>query len=318
MSSHIAVDVGGTQMRAACFPQDQLKPLVVNRISTRHPSETPLERLHRVIASVWPQDGDVAAIAVAAPGPLDPYHGVILAAPNIPGWINVPLRQDLEQHFNVPVALGNDANMATLGEWMYGAGKGHHHVLYFTISTGIGGGAIIDDRLLLGAQGMATEVGHVTIDQNGPLCGCGQRGHLEALASGTAIAAWVKQEIEQGAETSLPKDRPVDARMVAEAARAGDALSKKAMDRAGRYLGQGIASYLHIFNPSIVIIGGGVSRAGELLFEPMRKALHEYVITPRYLENLTLTTAAFGDDAGLMGALALARSTGLKVADKVK
>jgi len=308
MSYTIAVDIGGTQIRAACYPSDSLKPVKIDRTATRHPTETPLERLVALIASIWPQDEPVAAIGVAAPGPLDPFAGVIREAPNIPGWVDVPLRDHVQKRFGVPVALGNDANLAGLGEWKYGAGQGHHHLIYITVSTGIGGGVIIDDQLLLGLNGLAAELGHVTVLPDGPLCGCGHRGHLEALSSGTAIARWTEEQLSLGLKSILSCNQPITAKTVAAAAKAGDSLAIAAIERAGSYLGLALANYLHIFNPSIIIIGGGVSQSGSLLMDPMWAAIQKNTLSRYYLEHLTLTQAALGDEAGLIGALALART----------
>lgn len=307
MGISIAVDIGGTQIRAASYTADSLAPTRLERTTTQHPYLSPIERLYELIQSIWPVGERVSRIGVAAPGPIDPYKGIIYAAPNIPGWIDLPLRGLLEERFQVPVSLGNDANLAALGEWRFGAGQGHHHLIYITVSTGVGGGIICDDRLLLGQYGLATEIGHITVMLDGPLCGCGQRGHLEAVASGTAIAHWVEQELAEGAVSSLPADQPVTARQIASAAQQGDELSIAALARAGAFIGRALADFLHIFNPSIVIFGGGVSRSGPLLLGPLKSYLQELVLSPRYLDNLTLTTAALGDEAGLMGALALAR-----------
>jgi glucokinase len=309
MSHFIAVDIGGTQIRAGCYPQGSMTPARIARIATRKPLETALARMLDLVQAIWPENGEVRAIGVAAPGPVDPYEGILREAPNIPGWDNVPLRRILEDRFHVPASLGNDANLAAMGEWKYGAGQGHHNLVYITVSTGIGGGVIIDDRLLLGAHGLAGELGHVTMDIHGPLCGCGQRGHIEALASGTAMARWTQEQISGGAATILPAGEPISAKKIAEAARKGDLLAVRAYERTGAFLGQAFADFLHIFNPSILIIGGGVSLAGELLFEPMLAAMRENVITPYYLEDLTLAVAALGDEAGLMGGLALAYET---------
>jgi glucokinase len=245
---------------------------------------------------------------VAAAGPLDPYEGIIYEAPNVPGWVNMPLRRKLEERFDIPVSIGNDANLAALGEWRYGAGQGHHHLIYITVSTGIGGGIIVDDQLLLGKRGLAGEIGHITVLPDGPLCGCGQRGHLEALAAGPAIATWTENKIIQGACSSLPPGQPLTARMVGEAAMNGDQLAQAAIARAGNYLGNAVADFAHIFNPSLVIIGGGVSQTGHLLLDPMKKAIREHVIAPAYADDLVVTNAALGDEVGLVGALALARN----------
>jgi glucokinase len=207
----------------------------------------------------------------------------------------------------VPVFLENDANLAAVGEWYFGAGQGHHHLIYLTISTGIGGGVIINDQLLTGARGLGAEIGHLSILPDGPLCSCGKRGHLEAIASGTAIARYVSEQIAAGRSSSLSHESHITAKTVATAARNGDELALEAFQRAGNALGQGIADLLHIFNPSILVFGGGVSQSGDLLFAPMRRKLDELIMSQGYLENLTITKSPLGDDAGLLGTLAQAR-----------
>lgn len=309
MSNYIAIDIGGTQMRVAVYAAEGTTPLQQKRISTQGMGETPLDRLENLIASIWPAQGEVAAIGIAVPGPTDQRKGILYEAPNIPGWVNLPLRQILEDRFHVPVALGNDANLAALGEWEFGAGQGHHDLVYLTVSTGIGGGVICDDELLLGARGLATELGHITILPDGPICGCGQRGHLEALASGTAIAKYVASELALGTPSSLSNHSKPSAREISAAAQQGDALARAALARAGHYLGLGVANFLQIFNPTLIIFGGGVSNSLPLFIDPMREAMEKAVMSPEYLRDLSIKTAALGDEAGLMGAYALARSS---------
>jgi glucokinase len=308
MASFVTVDIGGTQIRAAAYPESGTKPLSVRKISTRGDGESAFDRIVDLIHSVWPAPDEVLSITVAAPGPVDPYVGIVASAPNIPGWDNFPLRERLENVFHVPAHLGNDANLAALGEWRFGAGQGHSHLLYITISTGIGGGVIVDNNLLLGAHGLAAELGHVTVLPDGPVCGCGQRGHLEAVAAGPAIAAYVREQIALGAESSLDGVSDLSARAVGEAAVAGDRLAIQALARAGELIGIAVADFLAIFNPSIVIFGGGVSFSGDVLLAPLRRSLQTHVMDAAYLEDLVITTAALGDDAGLLGALALAHS----------
>ena len=307
LTNYIVADVGGTHIRAACFPTQSQVPTIVKRINTKG-KEPAHERLINLIDSIIPIDGKVVAITVAAPGPLDPYEGVVFEAPNIPGWTNLPLKKLIQEHFNIQVAIGNDANLGALGEWRYGAGIGHRHLVYITVSTGIGAGVIVDNQLLLGVHGLAAELGHITVLPDGPLCGCGKRGHLEAVTSGPAIARWVEQELRQGVPSSLLLNKPLTAKDVSQAASQGDKLAKDALTRAGTYLGITVADILHVFNPSMVIIGGGVSKSGDAFFVPMRAAMSEHVISKKYLEGLTLTTCALGDDVGLMGALALAQT----------
>src|SRR3990170_966930 len=246
MSAFIAVDVGGTQLRAASYPEDGLNPIKIDRISTRAANNTPLERLVGLIRSIWPEDQDVASIGVAAPGPINPFEGGIYTAPNIAGWENLPLASHLEKEFKTPVFLGNDANLAALAEWSFGAGQGHNHLIYLTISTGIGGGVIVDGKLLLGAKGLAAEMGHVTLVPDGPLCGCGKRGHLEAVASGTAIARWAREQLAGGSRSEFLQDNNLTTKELATAAKKGDKLAISAFNRAGYFIGLALASFLHI------------------------------------------------------------------------
>jgi glucokinase len=306
MSLTVAVDIGGTQIRAAAYEPNSLIPSCNHRTRTRAAEPGVFDRLVQSVEAVW-QPGKVAAIGIASPGPLDPHTGTILDTPNIPEWIDFPVGAKLRERFGVPVYLENDANLAGLAEWQYGAGKGHNDLMYFTISTGIGGGVISSGCLVQGFRGMGAEVGHMIIDPDGPLCGCGHYGHLESFSSGTAIARYVNEQLHAGQTSSLQSQPKVSAAQVAEAALKGDALAISALERAGHYLGIGIANYLAIFDPSMLIFGGGVSQAGELLFKPFRESLKKHIFHPHYLDNLVIAQAALGDDAGLLGALALAR-----------
>ncbi len=310
MDSFIAVDIGGTQIRVAVYPKGQQRPIVQKRIPTQAKGQTALERLVGLIQELWPDDGRVCSIGAAAPGWINPEQGVMLFAPNIPGWEGLPIASILQENFHVPARLGNDANLAALGEWRYGAGQGHHNLLYMTISTGIGGGIICHDRLLEGASGLAAEIGHITIEPDGPICGCGRRGHLEALASGTGIARYVAEQLAAGTPSELAEIKNPTARDISQAAGHGDLLARNALSRAGTYIGQALANFVTIFNPSIIILGGGVSRSGKFLLDPLQAALDENVLSPEYLKGLQITTAALGDDAGLLGALVLAENAG--------
>ncbi|MFN3491125.1 MAG: ROK family protein, partial [Anaerolineales bacterium] len=256
--------------------------------------------------AVLPQGDSVAAIGIGSPGPLDPHTGYLFAPPNNPQFHNFPLGSKLSEYFGVKTFLDNDANLAGLAEYRFGAGKGHSNVLYLTISTGVGGGVILADKLLQGHHGLAAELGHIIVDPNGLLCPCGFTGHLEAYSSGTAIVKYVVEELESGAKSGMKRDVNLSAKEIAEAAYQGDELAIKAYQRAGEYLGIGVATMLHSFDPSIVIFGGGVSQVGKLLFDSFDASLKKRVFHPRYLEGLVITTAQLGDDAGLLGARALA------------
>lgn len=308
MAYYIAVDVGGTQMRAASYHGDETEPLHFIRQSTHQESQTPEETLKAIIQEVWPSNQAVNAIGVATPAPIDLTTGVIVKAPNIHEWVRFPVVSYLQDAFSVPVMLDNDANLAALGEWKYGAGRGHHHLVYITVSTGIGGGIIIDDQLLHGARGLAAELGHISVDPNGPLCSCGKYGHLEAIASGTSIARQARESIQQGAHSTLADLTEITSKSVAEAAARGDFLANEILRNAGNFLGRAFADFLHIFNPTALIIGGGVSQSGDLILDPIRASLREYALSPEYLDGLTLTIAELGDEAGLVGAMVMASS----------
>ncbi|HKJ39122.1 MAG TPA: ROK family protein [Anaerolineales bacterium] len=306
MTLTIAVDIGGTHIRVAAYEPDSITPVAHQRTKSQANTPGVYDRLAEAIRSVW-QDGEVTAIGIASPGPLDPYTGVILDTPNIPEWDNFPLVEKLTEQFGVPVHLDNDANMAALAEWQYGAGVGHHDLVYLTISTGIGGGVISSDRLLQGFHGMGAELGHMLIDPNGPPCGCGHNGHIESYSSGPSIVRYFNEQIDTGKKSSLQTHPNLGTAELAEAALTGDTLAISAFNQAGHYLGIAVANFLAIFDPSILVFGGGVSQVGDLLFKPFEESLRQHVFHPHYLDDLVITKAALGDDAGLLGALALAR-----------
>ncbi len=310
MSTIISIDIGGTQLRVAVYPKNSTKPINIRRAPSRGREAGVFERLTSLIDSVWP-DEPVDIICAAVPGPINPFNGIIIETPNIPAWKRYPLAELLSKKYNVPAYIGNDANLAVMGEWLYGAGKGHHDIVYLTISTGIGGGVISGDKLVEGFRGMATELGHITVLPDGPVCSCGVRGHLEAVASGPALANYFKEQITAGRKSSLGPG-VLSARQISEAAQKGDELAIEAFIHAGEFIGQATADYLHIFNPSLVIFGGGVSFSGNILLDPVKDSIRRHVMDPSYLDDLEITTAKLGDDAGLLGSLALAH---VKLAD---
>ena len=251
---------------------------------------------------------DVLAVGVGAPGPIDP-SGVLHDPPNLPGWGSISITDRLGEALGIPVYAGNDANLAALGEHRFGAGQGVNDLVYLTVSTGIGGGIISGGRLLTGARGFAAELGHQTLVPEGPICGCGQPGHLEALASGPAIARDAKAALEQGRESIILKHadsfESITAASVSAAAAEGDELAVELMDQAGFYVGLGLVNVIHIVEPRRILIGGGVSKAGELLLKPVRDTIHQRVMSPIY-QSVEVLPAKLGADVGLMGAAALA------------
>jgi glucokinase len=308
----LGVDLGGTQIRAALASKDGV---MERRVATlTQAEEGPDAVIRRICAQIEDARGGetVAAIGLGAPGPTDPYEGVVLVAPNLPGWHHIPLRQILSKRFGVPVFIGNDANVAGLAEHRYGAGRQTNHMIYITVSTGIGGGVISGRRLLLGGQGLAGEIGHVTIDLSGEVLGEHEVGTLEGLASGPNLARRARRALAEGAASVLNNWvngdlEAVTPRLLQEAAVAGDNFALDQFSLAGRYLGVGITNLLHIFNPERIVIGGSVwTHCHPFLSESMWTTIRSRAQSPGYWDHLEIVTAELGDDVGLLGAIALA------------
>ncbi|MDQ0338670.1 glucokinase [Caldalkalibacillus uzonensis] len=276
----IGVDLGGTLIRAGLFTEagEMLDREERDTLAAEGP-EAVISRIKEAVFHVCDRQGidvrhdQIMGLGIGCPGPLNPYPGVVLSPPNLPGWEHIPLRDILSEAFNVPVYLNNDANAAVLGEYYYGSSKGTNNLIYMTISTGIGSGVLIDGRLLLGENGNAGEVGHMVVDVNGPVCGCGNKGCLEAIASGTGIVKRTKAKLTQTEQASPLRD--IDgftARHVFEAAKAGDPLAMEIVEETRYYLGVGIANIINLYNPQKIVFGGGVSKAGDFLLKPPLKS----------------------------------------------
>ncbi|MFC1540509.1 ROK family protein [Candidatus Margulisiibacteriota bacterium] len=230
----------------------------------------------------------IKAIGIGAPGPILYEKGIVVEAPNLPGWKNVNLKKIIKKEFRVPVFVDNDANCAALAEAWFGAGRFVRHFIYITISTGIGGGIIIDKKIYRGVTGSAGEFGHMTIDINGPKCGCGKFGHLEALASGTA----------------LKRMTGLDAISAHLAAHQGDKKAQKAIKEIAKHLAVGIANLVNIFNPELVVVGGGLSNMWQDLIIPVKKEFRKHsLILPA--KSVKVVRAKLGTNAGVLGAAAL-------------
>ncbi len=245
------------------------------------------------------------AVGIGCGGPLDRRTGTLLDVPNLPGWNGVCLTQVFEERFKVRAYLDNDATAAAMGEHIFGAGKGVDDMVFFTMSTGIGGGIIAGGKPYRGSADYAGEFGHHTIKTDGPECRCGSRGCLESLASGTAIARIAGERVREGNASSLKNVTEITAEAVLHAALAGDELAREVWDEAMENMGIGVANVVSILNPSLVIIGGGVTRAGDALFEPVRAVVKKRVMKP-IGELVKIVPAANGDLFGLYGAAAIA------------
>jgi len=311
----LGVDLGGTKILTA----------VVNsqgKMLSRDHSITPAQKGHKaviqsILESVHSALGradvaisDLIVIGVGAPGLLNPETGILFTSPNLPGWRDVPLRDIIQEKLGKKTFLINDANAAALGEFYFGAARGVRNFIYITLSTGIGGGIVIDGKIYSGAIGAAGEVGHMTIDDDGPICNCGNRGCWEMLASGTALAKEARHRIKEGVKTSILEYaegdvEKVTAQVIQSAAEQGDSLAKELIARTGYYVGVGLANLVNIFNPELIVIGGGLSNIGDMLFEPAFKVAGERAYMEAF-QAVRFASAELGRNSGVLGAAAFA------------
>lgn len=250
----------------------------------------------------------IVGVGAMAAGPLDLARGVITTPPNLPGWRDVPLRDMLREAFGLPVLLENDANAQAYGEYRFGAGRGARNLLFVTVSTGIGGCIVMDGRIYHGASGAAGEVGHLPLDPAGPPCGAGHPGDLEAMASGLAIAREAQSALLRGRcpvlRRLVSEGRQASAETVAEAAALGDADANEILERAGRYLGMGLAGLVNVLNPDTVVLGGGLTNIGDRYLAPAREELARRAF-PQALADVRVAIGSLGERAGALGAVAL-------------
>lgn len=252
--------------------------------------------------------GHVRGVGMGVPGPVEYAEGRVVAPPIMPGWHGVPLRDLLSQELGVPVYVDNDANLGALSEHCRGAGRGYANLAYIKVGTGIGCGLILGGQLYRGEVGSAGEIGHVTIDENGPPCKCGSYGCLESMAGGPAIALRAQQAIRAGQPTALSAVQPLEsitARDVALAAQKGDKLAQQLFAEAGKHIGVALASLANLLNPGLIIIGGGVAQAGRLLLDPIHKTLEQRALQP-VAQSTRVVQSVIGRDASALGAVDLA------------
>jgi glucokinase len=315
----LGIDLGGTKIIAGLVERGGR--IVARQYCETQAKEGPeavFDRLADVATQLLTAEGidrsKVTAIGVAAPGPIDTMAGLVTAPPNLPGWHDVPLAEVIEKRLSLPTFLENDGNAAGLAEYRFGAGRGAEHMIYVTASTGIGGGFILDGQPYRGTSGAAAEVGHMTLLPNGPLCGCGNRGCLEALSSGTAIAREARERVARGVPTLIAKLAEGDmsmisAKLVAEAADEGDREAQLILDEAMGYFGIGMANLVNLLNPRIIVIGGGLTNMGERLFDPVRRTIDRRAFRTS-ANAVEVRPAQLGHDVGLLGAAAVAMASG--------
>lgn len=302
MRTHfLGIDIGGTKFTLALADErGDIVKLVRKRTPAARGAPAIVDGIFRVVPQfirlAKARGGAVQRIGVSFGGPVDYAKRRILLSHHVEGWADYPLCETLEKAFGLDVVIDNDCNVGALGEWKFGAGCGHRNLLYVNVGTGIGGGIIIDGKLLRGERNLAGEIGHVTVDPNGPVCTCGRRGCLESLASGPYIGLRAK---------AWKRDGRITAEQVFAAARRGERWAREIVAEAADALAFAIGAAVNLCNPSIVIIGGGVSEVGELLLRPLRRALPKYTLD-LHRRRLKIVCAALGYDAGVRGAVALA------------
>jgi glucokinase-like ROK family protein len=261
--------------------------------------------LHDLLSKTKHDISDILAVGVGVPGPIVSDAGMVLAPPIMPGWDRFPIRDTLEKKWGLPVSLNNDAELGALGEWAAGAGRGETNLAYIKVGIGIGCGLLLDGKIYRGITGSAGEIGHLTIDENGPLCACGNRGCLEAFAGGRAIAQHAQEAIKKGQRTSLANfmsNGTITAQNVATAARQGDLVAQQILGQAGAHIGIALAGLVNLFNPGMVIIGGGVSQTGDIILEPIRQVVNRRSL-PAATRVVRITTAMLGRRSSSIGAV---------------
>lgn len=312
MKKFIGCDLGGTNLRAAIVDVGSGDVLQHKSIPTmaKEGHDAVMERMAdlflKVIQAAGLQKDEIGGIGIGVPGVLDLEKGEVLFLPNLPGtWPHVPLRDKITHLTGLPTALLNDVRAITNGEWRFGAGCGVETVAVFAIGTGIGGGLVVNEQLHLGIGGTGGELGHTMIDFNGPRCGCGNNGCLEAYASGPAIAAMGMKAVAQGLTTHIGEFSDFDLNritpeLIAKAAEAGDEIARNIYEKAGFYIGIAAANVCASIGPRRIIIGGGVAQVGELLLDPIRRTIRERVhIMP--VEKVEVVPSKLGDNAGVIG-----------------
>jgi glucokinase len=310
----VGIDIGGTKIAVGVADMEGrlLKTHRCKSHEERGPDPMVADAVSMVKKALEEVGGPKARplfAGIACPGPLDQKKGIVLSTPNMTNWENYPVVARVEEALGIEARLENDANAAGLGEALYGAGSGKEFVAYFTVSTGVGGGFVENGKVLHGAQGNAAEFGHtVVVPVGGDICGCGGAGHVESYASGTAIQRRARERLRKGAQ-SLVRDLvdvdEVTTRELAIAARKRDPFALSCFEEAGFFLGLGIVNVIQMFNPNIVILGGGVTNVGSLLFKPVQRTVNERVMKD-YQGSFTIEKAKLGDHVGVRGAIGVA------------
>ena len=314
MKRVLAFDLGGTKFAFGVVAENG-EVIGSDKIETlaKQGPEQAIQRVNLAAQSLLKKlnikPEELIGIGIASPGPLDISKGCVDGSPNLPGWTDYSIEAGLSTFFNLPARIDNDANAAALGEYKFGAGKNKKNMVYITVSTGIGGGVIVDGRLMRGANGNAAELGHLTLNINGPACPCGANGCFEMYASGTAIARRTREAIQTGTQSQIlnlaGSIEDITTYHILEALQKNDALAQKIWNETTEYLGRGLAVVINTFNPELIVVGGGVTAAGDLLFKPVREKALRYAF-PRLAAVCSIVPAGLGSNVGVVGAAACA------------
>jgi glucokinase len=308
----VGIDIGGTTVkiglvRRGLSPDD----LAVTQSTSipSQPGDAPdmfAQRIAAAVKSLIQSSGaDVAGAGIGCPGLIDPIKGLVRKSPNLPNLPHFPLRDRLAELLNLGVEIQNDANAAALGEWLYGPNEGVDNLIMITLGTGVGGGVICDDRLLSGADNAAGELGHVKVQfVNGAPCGCGKTGCLEAYAGAAGVQRIAREHFGRAAAATSLKPDALTTKDLSAAAERGDELARKILAQVGHYIGRGLATFIDIFNPQVIVIGGGASAAFDLLKPGMDAALDIYATFPETRARCRIERSAFPDDINVLGAAA--------------
>lgn len=303
----VGVDLGGTKIYTALV--DLEGNIVKEKTVETLAYEGEQAVMGRIVDTInYVIDGTdkdlIKSIGIGSPGPLDVKNGIIIENSNLP-FKNFAIVKTIKETYDLPTYLDNDANVATLGEFMFGAGKGTENMVFITASTGIGGGAVLNGKLFRGATGNALEVGHMTVSTEGPRCGCGNVGCAEALGSGTAIGKRAKEAVLSNVVTSLKNYDNVTSKEVFKEAANGDRVAKKILNTSLTYLGIAVANTITNFDPEKVVVGGGVVNGGDIVIDTIKNVVEERCMAA-FVENCTIEKAVLGGKAGVLGAAALA------------
>ncbi|MGB3341417.1 MAG: ROK family protein [bacterium] len=300
---YIGIDIGGTNIKSALVKDDKI---IKRKKVLTYADQGPSAVVDQIIKAIQIFEKPLSHIGIGIAGIIDSRKGIVRYSPNLAGWSDVKLARLIKREFKVPVKILNDVNSICLGEWKFGAGRGYNNIFLFTLGTGVGGAAVCEGKLLFGANGFAGEFGHSVIKYDGKKCTCGQFGHLEGYVGARYIVERTKRRMRKQKST-LRKYKKITPYIIAQEAKRGDVLAKEIFAEIGFYIGIGLSNIISLFDPEVIIVSGGISRAGKILFDSIRKTADERIMGSVY-RDFKIIPGKLGDDAGILGAVYFASS----------